>query len=58
MIVARKKVRKTRKNFATVFFGPENWSQLTVQKLVLGFKDKFHAQLIEISFCMISAQKK
>ena len=41
-----KKVRKTGKNFATVFFGAETWSQLTLQTLVFGFKDKFHAQLI------------
>ena len=41
-----KKVRKTRKKFATVFFGAETGSQLALQKLVFGFKDKFHAQLI------------
>ena len=45
-----KKVRKSRKNFATVFFGAETGSQLTLQKLVFGFKDKFHAQLIGNQF--------
>ena len=45
-----KKVRKTRKNFATVFFGGETGSQLTLQKFVFSFKDKFHAQLIGNQF--------
>ena len=40
------KVRKSRKNFATVFFGAESGSQLTLQTLFLGFKDKFHGQFI------------
>ena len=39
-----KKVRKSRKDFATVFFGAETGSQLTLQELVFGSKDKFHAQ--------------
>ena len=41
-----KKVRKLRENFAMVFFGAETGSQLTLQELVFGFKDKFYAQLI------------
>ena len=41
-----KKVRKSRKNFATLFFGAETGSQLTLQALVFGFKDKCHAHLI------------
>ena len=51
MILAQKKVRKSRENFATVFFGAETGSQLTFQKLVFGFKDKLHAQLIGNHFC-------
>merc|ERR1711872_1153377 len=45
------KVRKTRKNFATVFFGAETGSQLTLQELIFGFKDKFHAEMIGNHFC-------
>ena len=52
------KVRKSRKNFATVFFGAETGSQLTLQKLVFGFKDKFHAQLIGNHFCDDFSSKK
>merc|ERR1711872_112068 len=46
-----KKERKWREKFATVFFGAETESQLTLQKLFFGFKDKFHSQLIGNHFC-------
>ena len=46
LINLAQKVRKSSKNLATVFFGAETASQLTLQKLVFGFKDKSHAQLI------------
>ena len=52
------KVRKTRKNFATVFFGAKTVSQLALQKLVFGFKDKFHAQLIGSHFLDDFSSKK
>ena len=45
-----KKVRKSRKTLATVFFGAETWSQLTLQTIVFGFSSKFHAQLNGIHF--------
>ena len=45
-----KKVRKSRKNFATVFLGAETGSRLTLQKPNFGFKDKFHSQLIGNQF--------
>ena len=53
-----KRVRKTRKYFPTVFFGSETGSQLTIQELVFGFKDKFHAQLIGNHFFDDFSSKK
>ena len=53
-----KKVRKSTKNFATVFFGTETGSQLTHQKLFFGFKDKFHTQLIGNHFYDDFSSKK
>ena len=50
IISAQTKVGTSRKKFATVFFGAETGSQLTLQKLVFGFKDKFHAKLIDNHF--------
>ena len=47
-----------RKKFATVFFGARTGSQLTLQKPVFGFKDKFHAQLIGNHFSDDFSSKK
>merc|ERR1711872_1052923 len=53
-----KKVRKSRKKFATVFFGAETGSQLTLKELVFGSKDKFHAQFIGNHFSDDFSSKK
>merc|ERR1711872_571252 len=53
-----RKERKWREKFATVFFGAETESQLTLQRLVFGSKDKFHAQLIGNHFSDDFSSKK
>ena len=47
-----------KKNFATVFLEADIGSQLTLQTLVFGFKDKFHAKLIGNHFSDDFSSKK